>query len=73
MDEEPLAAMVQMASVPKQAPDHPPNTDAVSGVARSVTVFPPEKFQRHVAPQLTPGGVLVTLPRPSPLTVIETA
>jgi hypothetical protein len=70
---EPLAATVQMLSAPEHAPDHPPKTDAVSGIARSVIGFVAEKFQEHVIPQSMPGGVLVTTPRPSPWSVTTTA
>ena len=52
---------------PVHAPFHPLKTDPSSGRACSVTVVGGGNSFPHVAPQLMPAGVLVTVPRPVPL------
>jgi len=51
---------------PLQPPVHPANVDPVDGAAVSVTLVPLVKFALHVAPQLIPAGLLVTVPVPVP-------
>ena len=68
----PLAVSVH-APVPLHAPLHPANVEPVAGVAVNWTEAPLPKFALHIAPQVTPGGLLVTVPDPLParVTVIE--
>jgi hypothetical protein len=53
--------MLQSA-VPEQAPDHPAKDDPPLGVAVRVKLVPVLKLAEHVAPQLIPAGLLVTVP-----------
>jgi len=53
--------------VPLQAPLHPVNVDPAAGLAVSTTV--PLNDAVHVAPQLIPAGLLVTVPVPVPAKV----
>jgi hypothetical protein len=55
--------------VPVQAPLQPVNADPAFGVAVSVTTVPLTKSALHVAPQLIPAGLLVTVPVPAPARV----
>src|SRR5437868_2055194 len=59
--------------VPVQAPLQPLNVDPLSGAAVSVTTVPAVKLAEHVDPQLTPAGLLLTLPLPVPDLVIDKA
>jgi hypothetical protein len=59
--------------VPLQAPNHPANVDPVFGVAVSVTEIPLLNSAVHIEPQLIPGGLLVTIPLPSPERVTVSA
>ena len=52
--------------VPEHAPDHPENVEPVAGVAVRVTELPASKACEHVAPQLIPAGLDVTVPEPDP-------
>jgi hypothetical protein len=45
------------------------NVEPLSGAAVSVTVVPAGKLAEHVAPQLTPGGRLLTVPEPRPVLI----
>jgi hypothetical protein len=54
------------AAVPPQAPDQPAKTEPGAGVSVSETIVPDGKSVVHVAPQLIPAGVLVTVPEPVP-------
>src|SRR5215468_1373536 len=50
-------------------PLQPPNVDPADGVAVNVTVVPLVKLKLQVAPQAIPGGLLVTVPSPTPCLV----
>jgi hypothetical protein len=53
--------------VPLQPPPlQPENVEPVVGLADNVTTVPKAKLALQVAPQLTPAGVLVTVPAPVP-------
>src|ERR1700743_2398026 len=54
--------MVQVALVPLQPPDHPVNLEPDLAAAVSLTDVPGVNFAAHVPPQLTPEGLLVTVP-----------
>jgi hypothetical protein len=54
------------APVPEQAPVHPVKVELALGFAVSVTDVPAVKLALHVGPQLSPDGVLVTVPPPDP-------
>jgi hypothetical protein len=54
------------APVPVQAPDHPANVELASAAAVKVIEVPVLKLALHVAPQLIPPGLLVTVPVPVP-------
>src|SRR6202789_2434378 len=58
--------MVQVALVPLHPPDHPANLDPDLAAAVSLTDVPGVNFAAHVLPQLTPEGLLVTVPAPVP-------
>lgn len=64
----PFITTVQ-APLPLQAPPQPPNVPPPVAVAVSVTELPLTKLPLHVAPQLIPAGVLVTVPLPVLVTV----
>ena len=68
----PLAASIvtAQAPVPGQAPLHPANVEAPSGVAVSDTTVPGSNEALQVTPQLIPAGTDVTVPPPVP--VLET-
>jgi hypothetical protein len=56
--------------VPLQPPPlHPVKAEPALGVAVSVTTVPLTKSAAHVAPQLIPAGLLVTVPVPAPARV----
>ena len=61
--------------VPEHAPDQPLNVKPEPAVAMRVTLLPEVNVAEHVAPQLIPAGLLVTvlLPAPAPalITVSE--
>jgi hypothetical protein len=61
--------MTEHGSVPEQAPDHPLNVVLAAGVAVRTTVVPGLNDAEHVLPQLIPGGELVTVPIPDPVSV----
>src|SRR5438552_3394315 len=48
-------------------PDQPLNTLPDAAAAVSVTVVPDVNDDEHVAPQLMPAGLLVTVPDPAPV------
>ena len=52
--------------VPVQAPDQPVNVEVAFGTAVSVTMVPLVKLALHIAPQLIPAGLLMTVPAPVP-------
>jgi hypothetical protein len=58
--------MVQVALVPLQPPDHPANLEPDLAAAVSLTDVPAVNFAAHVLPQLTPEGLVVTVPAPVP-------
>src|SRR5215831_3154383 len=51
------------------SPLHPVNVDPLAGVAAKVTLCPLGKAVLHVAGQLIPAGLLVTVPLPVPATL----
>jgi hypothetical protein len=53
-------------SVPVQAPAQPAKVEFAFGAAVSATTAPLVKLALHVAPQLIPAGLLVTVPAPVP-------
>jgi hypothetical protein len=55
-----------VALVPLQPPDHPANLEPDLAAAVSLTDVPGVNFAAHVLPQLTPEGLLVTVPAPVP-------
>jgi hypothetical protein len=61
-----LREMVQVVLVPLQLPDHPANLEPDLAAAVSLTDVPEVNFAAHVLPQLTPEGLLVTVPAPVP-------
>jgi hypothetical protein len=54
--------------LPLHTPPQPLKTAPWAGVAVSVTGVPLPKLELHVAPQVMPGGELVTVPLPNTLT-----
>ena len=52
--------------VPEQPPDQPANVDPAAATAVRVTEDPAAKWAEHVAPQLIPAGLEVTVPDPAP-------
>ena len=57
--------------VPSHGPaPHPVKVDPSEGVAVNTTVVPLAKLTEHVAPQLIPAGVLLTVPVPLPPGII---
>jgi hypothetical protein len=63
------AALIVTEHVPvpvHPAPLHPANVDPVVAAAVSTTTCPLVKLAEHVAPQLIPAGLLVTVPVPVP-------
>ena len=54
------------APFPVQAPVHPANEEPVPAASVSVTTVPPLKLAAQDVPQLTPAGLLVTVPDPLP-------
>jgi len=50
--------------VPEQAPDQPPKVSPFPGEADSATLVPLLNVAEHVAPQVMPAGVLLTVPEP---------
>jgi hypothetical protein len=61
--------MVHVALVPMQPPDHFANLEPDFATAVSLTDVPSVNFAVHVLPQLTPEGLLVTVPAPVPALV----
>jgi hypothetical protein len=69
----PSAALMVTEHVPvpvQPAPLHPANVDPLAAAAVSTTTCPLVKLAEHVAPQLIPAGLLVTVPVPLPPGVI---
>ena len=64
----PFAAItnVLVNAAPEQTPDHPVNVDPAAATADTVTDVFWGKFAVHVAPQLIPAGMVVTVPVPVP-------
>ena len=58
--------MVQVVLVPLQPPDQSANLEPDLAAAVSLTDLPSVNFAVHVLPQLTPEGLLVTVPAPLP-------
>ena len=61
-----LVNVTLQVPVPAHAPDQPANVELLFGAAVSVTMVPLVKLALHVAPQLIPAGLLVTVPAPVP-------
>jgi hypothetical protein len=60
--------------VPEQPPpDHPVKVEPATGDAVNVTTVPLLKLAEHVAPQLIPAGLEVTVPLPVPAGVTVSA
>jgi len=57
--------------VPEQAPPQPAKKEPAAGVAVRVRTVPGVTDCEHVAPQLMPAGVLVTVPVPVPFLATE--
>jgi hypothetical protein len=55
--------------VPEQAPLQPANIEPVPGAAVNVTMVPLAKLAEQAVGQLTPAGLLVTMPLPVPASV----
>jgi len=62
--------MVTLPSVQSGSPVHPSNVEPADGDAVSATPVPDVNPALHVAPQLMPAGLLVTVPLPVPALVI---
>lgn len=60
------ASTTVQAPVPEQAPVHPVKVELALAFAVSVTDVPDAKLALHVGPQLSPDGLLVTVPTPDP-------
>jgi hypothetical protein len=58
--------MVQVVLVPLQPPDHAAKLEPDLAAAVSLIDVPGVNFAAHVLPQLTPEGLLVTVPAPLP-------
>jgi len=58
--------------VPEQAPDQPAKNAPFAGVAVSLTEVPELKDAVQVGAQLTPAGLLVTVPVELPANVTDT-
>ena len=56
-------------AVPVQAPVQPVKAEPEAGVAVRVTLVPVRKADAQAVPQVTPAGVLVTVPVPVPALV----
>jgi hypothetical protein len=70
------AALIVTEHVPvpeHPAPDQPLNDEPVAGLAVNVTTVPLLKVVEHVAPQLIPAGLEVTVPLPAPAGVTVSA
>src|SRR5687767_12060661 len=65
------AALIATWQVPlvQPAPLQPVKTEPAVAAAVNVTVEPMAKFAAHVAPQLIPAGLEVTVPAPAPALV----
>ncbi len=63
--------MTAHVPVPEQAPLQPAKVEPAAGAAVRVTVVPGVTDCEHVAPQLIPAGVPVTVPDPVPLLVTD--
>src|SRR3989442_13441437 len=66
------AAFIVTTQIPvplHPAPLQPLNTDPLAGTADNVTDVPMTNDALHVAPQLIPAGLLVTVPPPLPVFV----
>jgi hypothetical protein len=64
------ADIVTLPSVQSASPVHPANVEPADGEAASATPVPEVNAALHVAPQLIPAGVLVTVPVPLPALLI---
>jgi hypothetical protein len=56
-------------AIPLHAPLQPVKLDVASGMAVRVTTVPASKAAEHVAPQLMPAGLELTVPPPLPALV----
>src|SRR2546422_852650 len=66
------AAFIVTTQIPvplHPAPLQPLNTDPLAGTADNVTDVPMTNDALHVAPQIIPAGLLVTVPPPLPVLV----
>src|SRR5207245_6842887 len=60
-------SVIVHAPVPEQPPPvHPVKAEPLAGLAVRVTTVPLAKLAVHVAPQVIPAGLLVTVPAPVP-------
>jgi hypothetical protein len=62
--------IVTFPSLQSASPVHPANVEPDDGDAVSATPVPEAKDALHVAPQLIPAGLLVTVPLPLPALLI---
>src|SRR3954451_8172315 len=63
------SSVVEHAPMPRHAPDQPRNVEPGCGAAVSEPAEPLRKLAEQTGPQATPGGLLVTVPSPSPIMV----
>ena len=63
--------VTEQVPVPEQAPPQPAKKEPAAGVAVRVRTEPGVTDCEHVAPQLMPAGVLVTVPVPVPFLATE--
>jgi hypothetical protein len=63
---------VHVVALPAQSPVHPTKTLPDDALAVSVTGVPAGTDDEQLAPQLIPGGLLVTVPEPVPVRDTDT-
>jgi hypothetical protein len=72
-DFAPVIDTVHELPVPLQAPDQPAKLEPEAALAVSTADFPLTNLTLQLVPQLTPAGLLVTLPAPDPAFVTVSA